>query len=82
MSWTSGILRLLSFTAAIAVSRSMDLLANSEMVMTIGIEAEETVLTLGTETRVEGFSLDVEMGAVARGWRCFRCCILLFMAVK
>ena len=66
-----------------AISRSIGSPADSGTVAMTGIGAEEeAVLALGTEAGVEGFGLDIGTGVVARGWRCFRCCILLSTAVK
>ncbi len=71
------------FTAAIAASRSMGSPADSGTVATTGTGVKgEAVLALGPEAGAEGFGLNAGMGAVARGWRCFRCCILLSTAVK
>ena len=58
---------ILSFTAAIAISRSIDSLVDSGTVMMTGIETEEeTVLALKTEAGIEGFGLDTGTGVVAR----------------
>ena len=50
----------------ITISRFIDLLIDSEIVIITKTGAKEIVLTLKIKTRIKGFNLDIGMKAVTR----------------